>query len=177
LNDKKLSVASGGKVGVYRSGKAAVFWSSQYTASKTLSFHVTNPEHQIALRGSKGVLALVDVTNPNTDSVPRGQLMEWSTFVVGKGGRVTINDGSDIPSRKWVAYQDGSAGWQVALYDGKSLLTGVILREYMTKYSQDIHQTQSAHSRTSICWQLQLLRRCIAFTSFLETFRIGFEVR
>jgi hypothetical protein len=133
LNDQKLSVTTGGKIGVYPRGRAAVFWSSQYTASKTLSFHVTNPEHQIALRGAKGVLALVDVTNPNTDSVPKGQLMEWSTFVVGKGGRVTINDGADIPSRKWVAYQDG-AGFQVALYDGKSLLVGVILEEHMTKY-------------------------------------------
>jgi hypothetical protein len=61
---------------------------------------------------------LVDVVEPNTDKVPKGQLMEWSTFVVGKGGRVSINDGADIPSRKWVAYQDGT-GFHVAMYDGE----------------------------------------------------------
>lgn len=44
--------------------------------------------------------------------------MEWSTFVIDGQGNVNINDGADIPTRRWVAFTntDGSVG--VGLYDG-----------------------------------------------------------
>jgi len=119
-NNQPLSV-QGGKIGIFSGGKAALFWSSPY--EKTLSFHTTDDSHQIALKGGNGILDLVDVVEPTGSMITAANHMEWSTFVVDGSGGVTISDGADIPSRKWIAYQDGR-GLTVALYDGFTDLKG-----------------------------------------------------
>jgi hypothetical protein len=84
---------------------------------------VTDETHQIALRGGNGLLELVDVVGPTGDSIPKGQMMEWSTFVVDGKGQLAVKDGADIPSREWVVY--GSPGaMTVALYDGFTKVEG-----------------------------------------------------
>ena len=60
------------------------------------------------------------LVNPKGDSIPPGQMMEWSTFVIDNNNIVTIKDGADIPSRKWVAIDQGNGDYTVALYDGYS---------------------------------------------------------
>ncbi|KAF2671729.1 hypothetical protein BT63DRAFT_178519 [Microthyrium microscopicum] len=121
-NNQPLSV-QGGKVGIFSGAKAGVFWSSPYDEKKTLSFHTNDDTHQIALKGSNGILDLIDVVNPTGDMITTGTSMEWSTFAVDGQGGVTVSDGADIPSRKWIAYQDGR-GMTVALYDGFTDLKG-----------------------------------------------------
>ncbi|KAE9962646.1 hypothetical protein BLS_010180 [Venturia inaequalis] len=117
LNNKALS-AKDGKVGIFSGGPAAKFLTSQYTGSNTLSLHPGTEEHQLALSGSSGLLELVDVVNPTGDKIPQGQSMEWSTFVIDGQGNVNVNDGADIPSRRWVAYTNADGSYGVGLYDG-----------------------------------------------------------
>jgi hypothetical protein len=122
LNNAFLS-AQNGKVGIYGSDKsdasrAARVFSSRYDASQTLSLHIADNTHQMALVGSNGLLELVDVVNPTADTIPQGQAMEWSTFVIDGQGKITIKDGADIPTRQWVAYEIGNGDYGVGLYDG-----------------------------------------------------------
>jgi len=115
LNNQYLG-AQGGIIGLF--GKQEKFYTTKYDSAQTLSLHVTDDTHQIALRGSNGLLDLVDVVNPTAEGIPQGQAMEWSTFVIDGQGNVNVKDGQEIPTRRWVAYAntDGSSG--VALYDG-----------------------------------------------------------
>jgi hypothetical protein len=124
LNGLFLS-ARGGKVGLFDGerndvGRAAKIFSSQYSPAQTFSLHIADDSHQIALQGSNGLLELVDVVNPTGDSIPQGQAMEWSTFVIGSDGAISIKDGADIPTRHWVAYENSDGSYSVALYDGKA---------------------------------------------------------
>jgi hypothetical protein len=47
--------------------------------------------------------------------------MEWSTFVIDSSGNLNVKDGADIPTRRWVAYENGDGSYGVALYDGVTL--------------------------------------------------------
>jgi len=117
LNNQGLS-SKNGKVGIFRGASAAKILTSQYDAAKTLSLHIGDESHQIALSGSNGLLELVDVVNPTGESIPQGQSMEWSTFVIDPQGNVNVKDGADIPTRRWVAFANTDGSYGIALYDG-----------------------------------------------------------
>jgi len=125
LSNQFLS-SKGGKVGLFPGAKesantAAKVLATPYEAAQTLALSIGDPSNQIALAGSNGLLELVEVVNPTGDSIQQGQSMEWSTFVIDSSGNLNVKDGADIPTRRWVAYQnaDGSSG--VGLYDGVTL--------------------------------------------------------
>jgi hypothetical protein len=92
-----------------------------YDPSKTLALSISDPSHQIALAGSNGLLELVEVVNPTGESIPQGQSMEWSTFVIDSNGNLNVKDGADIPTRRWVAYENSDGSYGVGLYDGVTL--------------------------------------------------------
>jgi len=122
LNGLFLS-AKNGKVGLFdgdktNANKAAKVFTTQYATAATVSLHIADDSHQIALAGSNGLLELVDVINPTAQSIPRGQAMEWSTFVIGKDGSISIKDGAEIPTRRWVTFENTDGSFGVALYDG-----------------------------------------------------------
>ncbi|QDS76693.1 hypothetical protein FKW77_000618 [Venturia effusa] len=117
LNNKILST-KGGKVGIFPGGLGLKVSSSAYASSNTLSLHPGAEDHQLALVGSKGLLELVDVVNPRAESIPHGQSMEWSTFVIDGQGNVGVKDGADIPSRRWVAFTNADGSHGIGLYDG-----------------------------------------------------------
>lgn len=100
----------------------AKFFTTDYPAQKTLSFHNADDTHQLALQGPNGtLLTLVDVVNPTGTSIPAGQQMEWSTFTMDGTNNIGVNDGSKATTRKWVAVPASDGSYNVALYDGKSI--------------------------------------------------------
>jgi hypothetical protein len=120
LNNKGLS-SKGGKIGIFPGAPPAKISTSSYDAAKTISLHPNAEDHQLALSGSNGLLVLVDVVNPTGESIPQGQSMEWSTFVIDAQGNVGVKDGADIPTRRWVAFTNGDGSVGVGLYDGVTL--------------------------------------------------------
>jgi len=122
LSNQFLS-SKNGKVGLFRGAResantAAKVLATPYDPAKTLSLHIGDESHQIALSGSKGLLELVDVVNPTGDSIPQGQSMEWSTFVIDGQGNLNVKDGANIPTRRWVTFENTDGSYGVALYDG-----------------------------------------------------------
>jgi hypothetical protein len=92
---------------------------NQYAPTGTYAIHNADDTRQIALRGANGVLLyLVDVTNPSSDTVPGGQLMEWATFTTDNNV-LGVKDGSTLPNRTFVAVRGTGTTYTVALYDGK----------------------------------------------------------
>lgn len=45
--------------------------------------------------------------------------MEWDLFNISNDGQVTIDDGSQLTIRLWVAYENANGTYVIALYDGK----------------------------------------------------------
>ncbi|KAF1920207.1 hypothetical protein BDU57DRAFT_464410 [Ampelomyces quisqualis] len=71
---------------------------------------------RLALRGPCGVLLyLVDVTNPNTGSIPGGQLMECATFTMDNN----VNDRSTLKNRTLAAVQIAGTTYTLVLYHGE----------------------------------------------------------
>lgn len=70
------------------------------------------------LQGADGVLLFLnDATNPSTDTIPKGTLMEWATFTMDNNV-LGVKDGSALTNRTFVAV--GSSGsYSLALYDGE----------------------------------------------------------
>lgn len=92
---------------------------TQYKPTGTYAIHNADDTRQIALRGPTGVLLyLVDVTNPSTDTIPGGQLMEWATFTTDNNV-LGVKDGSTLANRTFVAVRGSDGGYGLALYDGK----------------------------------------------------------
>jgi len=122
LSNQFLS-SKNGKVGLFSGAResantAAKILATPYDPAQTLSLHVGDETHQLALSGSNGLLELVDVVNPTSDSIPQGQSMEWSTFVIDGQGNLNVKDGADIPTRRWVSFENTDGSYGVALYDG-----------------------------------------------------------
>lgn len=115
---------------------AAKFFINKYNATNTYAFHNADDTRQVALRGSNGTLLyLIDVTNPRSDTIPGGQLMEWATFTTDNNV-LGVNDGSALKNRTFV-----SVGGQLALYDGELHLLStdgglIILQELVAQYRQ-----------------------------------------
>jgi len=123
LSNQFLSSKSG-KVGLFPGAKESANTAAKVLATpyeQTLALSIGDPSHQIALAGSNGLLELVEVVNPTSDSIPQGQSMEWSTFVIDSSGNLNVKDGQDIPTRRWVTYENADGSYGVGLYDGVTL--------------------------------------------------------
>jgi hypothetical protein len=98
---------------------ATRFFVQKYNATNTWAFHNADDTRQVALRGANGALLyMVDVTNPNTGSIPGGQLMEWATFTMDNNV-LGVNDGSTLKSRTFAAVRGTGTTYTLALYDGE----------------------------------------------------------
>ncbi|ORY09306.1 hypothetical protein BCR34DRAFT_568667 [Clohesyomyces aquaticus] len=124
VNNQWLSLKTGASTYSLASASsaAAKFWVDLYKPTGTYAVHNADDTRQIALRGPDGtLLTLVDITNPSTDNIPSGQLMEWATFTMD-ANVLGVKDGSTLTNRTFVAIS-GSGGYTVALYDGASTVT------------------------------------------------------
>jgi hypothetical protein len=98
---------------------ATKFFVQKYNATNTWAFHNADDTRQVALRGANGALLyMVDVTNPNTGSIPGGQLMEWATFTMDNNV-LGVNDGSTLKNRTFAAVRGTGTTYTLALYDGE----------------------------------------------------------
>lgn len=121
MNNQWVTLPSGsGNYGLASAQtSAAKFFVQKYNATNTWAFHNADDTRQIALRGPTGALLyLVDVTNPNTDNIPSGQLMEWATFTMDNNV-LGVNDGSALKSRTFAAVRGTGSTYTLALYDGE----------------------------------------------------------
>jgi hypothetical protein len=118
LNNLYLSVnPTNNKLGANAGGSsgAVKFFTTPY--ERTLSIHAKDDTDKLSLvNNGNGLLEVVDMVEP-WKKIASGK-GEWDTFVIGSDGQVSINDGANIPSRKWVAYVDTDGSQYVALWDG-----------------------------------------------------------
>ncbi|KAF2434196.1 hypothetical protein EJ08DRAFT_646639 [Tothia fuscella] len=115
--------AKDGKVGGFSGTResaqvAGKFFTTSYSGAGTLSLHAGDDTHQLGLSGTNGLLKLVDLVNPSADTIPKDTPTEWSVFQIGQGGEVTVKDGQDVPTRKWVTYLETDGAYYVGLWDG-----------------------------------------------------------
>ena len=95
------------------------FFIRKYDPTGTYAFYNADDTRQVALLGPNGILlSLVDFTNPNTGSIPSGQLMEWATFT-NDNNVLFVKDGSTLTNRTFVAVKGTGSDYTVALYDGE----------------------------------------------------------
>jgi len=121
LNNLYLS-AKNGKVAAYSGSResannAGKFFTTDYSAASTLSFHAGDDSHQLGLSGKNGLLNLVDLINPRGDKLDASTPTMWSVFQLD-GNSLIVKDGSKIPSRTWVTYLDTDGVYYVGLWDG-----------------------------------------------------------
>ena len=120
INNQWVTLPSGSaSYGLAAAQTAATkFFVQKYNATNTWALLNADDTRQVALRGPNGTLLfLVDVTNPRSDNIPGGQLMEWATFTMDNNV-LGVNDGSTLKSRTFVAVSGTTP--TLALYDGKS---------------------------------------------------------
>ncbi|KAF2033743.1 hypothetical protein EK21DRAFT_32834, partial [Setomelanomma holmii] len=105
---------------------ATKFFVQKYNATNTWAFHNADDTRQLALQGPNGTLLyLVDATNPSSDDILTGQLMEWATFTVDNNV-LGVNDGSTPKNRTFAAVKGAGTSYTLALYDGVSSTTQTI---------------------------------------------------
>jgi hypothetical protein len=98
---------------------ATKFFMNKYAATGTYAIYNSDDTRQIALQGETGVLLyLVDATSPNTDKIPKGQLMEWATFTTDSN-LLGVKDGSTLTNRTFVGVKAADNSYTLALYDGE----------------------------------------------------------
>ncbi|PSN65374.1 hypothetical protein BS50DRAFT_555953 [Corynespora cassiicola Philippines] len=120
-----VTLETGSKSYSLASNKAAAtkFFVNKYDPTGTYAFHNADDTRQIALQGSDGsLLYLVDITNPNENNIPGGQLMEWATFTMDNNV-LGVKDGSILQNRTFVAARGTGSGYTLALYDGASTVS------------------------------------------------------
>lgn len=120
MNNQWVALKTGASGYTLASAQTAAtkFFINQYKPTGTYAFHNADDTRQVALRGANGVLLyLVDVTNPSTDNIPGGQLMEWATFTTDSNV-LGVKDGSTLTNRTFVAVTATDGSYGVALYDG-----------------------------------------------------------
>lgn len=119
--DGKIGAFAGARESAATGGK---FFTAAYPPTGTLSLLAGNWDHQVGLKVStKGVMQLVDLgSGPTAAMIPKNApgSIEWGVFEVGKGGEISVKDGSDIPTRQWITYLDTDGVYYVGLWDGKS---------------------------------------------------------
>lgn len=122
VNNQWVSLKTGSTAYGLASTQAAAtkFFVNLYKPTGTYSFHNADDTRQVALQGKDSVLLnVVDVTNPSTDIIPGGTLMEWATFTMDSNV-LGVKDGSTLTNRTFVAIQ-GTGGYSLAFYDGECL--------------------------------------------------------
>jgi hypothetical protein len=73
-----------------------------------------------------GIHTLVDFPSQDQAAIQAG-LVEWSTFVIGgdksggdgKEGAITIRDNQNVPTRRWILFEDSAEFYSINLYDGQ----------------------------------------------------------
>lgn len=121
VNNQWVSLKTGQSGYTLASAQTAAtkFFVNEYKPTATYAFHNADDTRQVALRGSSSALLyLVDVTNPSSDNIPGGQLMEWATFTM-TDNVLGVKDGSVLPNRTFVAVRGADGGYGLALHDGK----------------------------------------------------------
>lgn len=121
MSGQWVSLKSGSTSYVLASAQtsATKFFTNKYDATSTYAIHNADDTRQIALQGTDGVLLyLIDATNPSSDNIPKGQLMEWATFTMDNNV-LGVKDGSTLTNRTFVAVKGSDNGYGLALYDGK----------------------------------------------------------
>lgn len=63
-------------------------------------------------------MTLVNLFNPTGETIPKDMPTEWSVFLIGNGGDITVKDGQNIPTRQWVTYRGNEGYTFVGLWDG-----------------------------------------------------------
>ncbi|KAF2708541.1 hypothetical protein K504DRAFT_502566 [Pleomassaria siparia CBS 279.74] len=124
VNNQWLALKTGSTQYTLANTQAAgtKFFTGPYKSTGTNAIFNADDTRQVALQGTSNVLLnVVDVTNPRTDTIPEGTLMEWATFTMD-GAVLGVNDGSTLKNRSFVAIQ-GTGGYSVAFYDGASTTT------------------------------------------------------
>ncbi|KAF1950704.1 hypothetical protein CC80DRAFT_482337 [Byssothecium circinans] len=105
---------------------ASKFFSIKYDKTGTYAFHNSDDTRQVVLQGtSSALLYLLDATNPSTDTIPKGSLMEWATFT-RDNDVVGVKDGSTLTNRTFAAVKQSDGSFNLALYDGESSVTADI---------------------------------------------------
>ena len=116
-----MTLASGSTSYALASAQTAAtkFFLRKYDPTSTYAVHNADDTRQVALQGENGILLyLVDATNPSTDKIPKGQLMEWATFTTD-ANVLGVKDGSTLTNRTFVAVKGSGTSYTLALYDGE----------------------------------------------------------
>jgi hypothetical protein len=72
-----------------------------------------------------GILDLHSNFFPVASKIPPGVPMEWDTFVTDANGTLSVDDGSALKTRYWVAYKGSKDPvYNIGLYDGKRSKSG-----------------------------------------------------
>ncbi|KAI0173030.1 hypothetical protein GGR52DRAFT_541652 [Hypoxylon sp. FL1284] len=74
-------------------------------------------DHSIGLMGPPGLLALVDMPNPNTVDPGEGIVAQWDTFRISEGKLGNDADG------QWLAFPSKDNSWTVKWSDGTAVTT------------------------------------------------------
>jgi hypothetical protein len=79
------------------------------------------PQLRLTLVGNiPGILGLHSNFFPTASKIPPGVPMEWDTFITDANGKLSIDDGSALQTRYWVAYKGSKDPvYNIGLYDGK----------------------------------------------------------
>ncbi|KAF2645768.1 hypothetical protein P280DRAFT_513655 [Massarina eburnea CBS 473.64] len=122
VNNQYLALKTGSSSYAMNGTQAAAskFFSTKYEKTGTWAIHNSDDTRQIVLQGSSSALLyLLDATDPRTDTIPKGQLMEWATFT--KDNNVLgVKDGSTLTNRTFAAVKQTDGSYTLALYDGAS---------------------------------------------------------
>jgi hypothetical protein len=71
------------------------------------------------LEGDVGLHTFVQLIEPTDEKYPAATRSMWGGFKIGVEGVITVEDGSNIPTRQWVIFQDTADGsYSVGLWDG-----------------------------------------------------------
>ncbi|KAF2428050.1 hypothetical protein EJ08DRAFT_680692 [Tothia fuscella] len=118
LNDRERVVVA--PKALSASSRKGVYSISPY--KDTLGFVAADSYHtQLGLqirKGDQGFHSLILLFEPTENSIPKDTPTEWSVFQIGNGGVITVKDGIDIPTRKWILYGSNGGDRVVGLWDG-----------------------------------------------------------
>jgi len=110
--------------------RAQKFYTIPYPPENTLSLS-TGDDAGVALRIIQtGIHTLVELGTQD-EAARNGGLVEWSTFVINgdktggdaKEGAISIKDGQNVPTRRWILIEDSAEFYSINLYDGVSVFS------------------------------------------------------
>lgn len=123
VNNLYLTIENG-KIAAYPGSRGALGPLSKFYTTKyrhTLTLNAAADGHQVGLEKQGNLHHLIELVNPSDRNTKPGATM-WSVFNIDRENELFINDGSIVPSRKWVVYQEADGTYYVALWDGVTKL-------------------------------------------------------